>query len=67
MCGLLTHPIGGIEFNKQEEDIFLARVKRLVLTAAVDMVRSHSEAGRQMPKAGCDEGLPLVQLSQLTA
>ena len=64
---LVTHPGGGIEFSQQEEDILLSRFKRLVLTAAVAVVRSHREAGGQLPEAGCDVGLPLVQLSQLTA
>ena len=64
---LVTHPGGGVEFSQQEEDILLARFKRLVLTAAVAVVGSHGEARGQLPEAGCDVGFPLVQLSQLTA
>ncbi len=62
-AALVTHPSGGIELSQQEEDIFVARLKRLVLTDAVAVVRSHCEAGGQLPEAGCDVGLPLVQLS----
>ena len=64
---LVTHPGSGIEFSQQEEDILLARFKNLVLTATVAVVRAHCEAGGKLPEAACDVGLPLVQLSQLTA
>lgn len=64
---LMTHPSCAIEFSQQEEDVLLARIKRLVLTAAQAVVRSHREAGGQLPKASCDVGVPLVQLSQLTS
>lgn len=64
---LITHPGGGIEFGQQEEDILPARFKNLVLTATVAVVRTHCEARGKLSEAGCDVGLPLVQLSQLTA
>lgn len=64
---LVTHPSGGIEFRQQEENILMAGFKRFVLTDVMAMVRSHHEALGQLPEAGCDVGLPLVQLSQLTA
>lgn len=64
---VVTHPGGGIEFSQEEEDILLARFKNLVLTGTVAVVRTHCEAGGKLPEAGCDVGLSLVQLSQLTA
>jgi len=63
---LVTHP-RGIEFSQQEEDVLLARFEGLVLTAAVAVVRPHREAGGQLPEAGGDVGLLLVQLSELAA
>lgn len=44
----------------------MARFKRFVLTDAVAVVSSHCEAGGQLLETGCDVGLHLVQLSQLT-
>lgn len=61
-----THPRSGIEFSEQEEDVLLTGFKLLALTAAEVVVRPHFEAGRQLPEASYDVGLPLVQLSQLT-
>lgn len=45
----------------------MVRFKRFVLADAVTVVSSHREAGGQLLEAGCDVGLLLVQLSQLTA
>lgn len=63
----MTHPCGCVEFHQQEENVLLAWFERLVLTAAVEMIVAHCEAGRQLPEAGCDVGFLLVQLRQLTA
>lgn len=59
----LSYPASGIEFNQQEEDILLARFERLVLTVTVAVFRSYCEASGQLPEAGYDVGLLLVQLT----
>jgi len=60
-----THPGGAVELGQQEEHVLLSRVQGFVLTAAVAVLRAHHVAGRELPEARHDEGLPLVQLGKL--
>lgn len=62
-----TYPRGGVEFGQDEENVLVSWLQRFVLTHAVAVVVSHCEAGGQLSEAGCDVGLPLVEIVHLPA